>query len=87
MDKEKLTEKVNTTLSELASLIGYEAETTVDISENEKGTLVSVTLNSDDLGFLIGYHGQNLESFQSVLQLMLNRAFEGGIRVVVNVNN
>ena len=40
-----------------------------------------------DLGFLIGYHGQNLESFQSVLQLMLNRAFEGGIRVVVNVNN
>ena len=87
MDKEKLTEKVNTTLSELASLIGYEAETTVDISENEKVTLVSVTLNSDDLVFLIGYHGQNLESFQSVLQLMLNRAFEGGIRVVVNVNN
>jgi spoIIIJ-associated protein len=87
MDKQNLSEKVSLILSDFSRMIGYEAETAVNVTESEKGMIVEITLNSENLGFLIGYHGKNLESFQGVLQLMLNRVFEGGIRVLLNVNN
>lgn len=61
------------------SEISYE----VKIGKNQ----INLTLNGDNVAHLIGYKGKTIESFQSILNSMLQREDEEYAKVFVEVNN
>ncbi len=70
---------------DLLKKIGIEAEVTV----SETPEAVNVSIAGENLGALIGYHGETLESLQLILSLMLNHELKEGEwkRVVVDIGN
>lgn len=79
---EKLTKEFTENLLEK---IGLEAK----IRTSEKDNLIEVIVEGENLGALIGYHGETLESLQLLLALMLNRTFkeEDWKRVSVDIGS
>lgn len=63
MAKNKLQESVEKFLS----LLGIKAEVSVE----EEAEQISVSLETEDTGMIIGYHGETLESLQLILSLIL----------------
>lgn len=63
MAKNKLKEPVEKFLD----LLGIKAEVSVEESEDQ----ISVSLETEDTGMIIGYHGETLESLQLILALLL----------------
>jgi len=78
-------ELVEDTAGEIIKHIGLDAKISV---EKEKNSF-SVEIEGENLGALIGYHGENLNSFQLILSLVVNRKLGEGNwqRVVVDVGN
>jgi len=46
----------------------------IEVEDKDEGSL-SVVLIGEDLGLLIGYHGETLESLQLLLSLIINKQF------------
>ena len=63
--------------------LGIDAE--IAISEDEEA--ISVVLETEDTGIIIGYHGETLESLQLVLSLLLAKANGEFKRVSVEVGD
>jgi len=70
---------------ELLKKIGIKA----DVDVTEEADTLKVAIGGDNLGALIGYHGETLESLQLLLSLMLNNKLEEGDwkRVVLDIGN
>lgn len=79
-DIKKLVEK---TTNEIIGQIGLKA--TAEVVEED--TALKVSIEGDQLGVLIGYHGDTLESLQLLLTLIANRQTgeEDWRRVVVDI--
>ena len=79
---QELTKKL---FSKIIDQVGLEAELEV----KEKDNTVTVNVEGDNLGALIGYHGETLASLQLILSLMVNREFksEQWQRVIVDIGN
>lgn len=60
-----------------------------DLKVKEENDVVNVIINGDNLGALIGFHGETLESLQLIATLVLNREVKGEVwkRVVVDIGN
>jgi spoIIIJ-associated protein len=74
-------------VEQLLRLMAIEAHVSLEIDESQ---VVHVQIDGEDLGALIGRHGETLVSLQSVLSLMVNREAraEGEhYKVLVNVGN
>lgn len=59
------------------------------LSQDSEGAL-NVSLEGTELGILIGYHGETLESLQLLLSLIINRQLATGeswLRVTLDVGN
>lgn len=58
-----------------------------DIKASEVESAVQVNVSGDDLGLLIGYHGETLEALQLLLGLMVNKEVgdEGWIPVNLDI--
>lgn len=82
MKKEAL-QTVQKTAEKLLSLVGLVGEVAVT-EENEAAQVVVTT---DEGGMLIGYHGETLESFQTILSLMASKELGEFIRVSVEVGD
>jgi spoIIIJ-associated protein len=63
--------------------LGIDAE--IAVSEDEEA--ISVVLETEDTGIIIGYHGETLESLQLVLSLLLAKANGEFKRVSVEVGD
>lgn len=73
----------------LLSLMEVEGHVSLEVDESQ---VVRVQIDGEDLGVLIGHHGETLLALQTILSLMINReSHEAGeterYRVVVNVGN
>jgi len=55
--------------TELLEIIGVKADVETEASEE----LIKIDIQGDDLGLLIGYRGENIESLQLLLGLILNK--------------
>ena len=79
---EKLTKDF---VSDIIEKIGLKAE--VSVSESKDS--IEVSINGDNLGALIGFHGETLESLQLIASLFLNNKIEEGEwkRVIVDIGN
>jgi len=69
MAKKTAEELAKKFLSEILESVGLEASS--EIKETDDS--VSVDISGDDLGALIGYHGETLASLQLILSLMVNK--------------
>ena len=70
-------------LSEFLPKIG--TEITYVIERNEKG--LNVTINGSEASTLIGYRGDTLYDFQTILSAVSNRGIASKIRVILDIEN
>ncbi len=67
----------------LLSLVGLTGE----IAVSEENETAQVVVTTEEGGMLIGYHGETLESFQTILSLMVSHATGEFVRVSVEVGD
>lgn len=72
----KRAEELLKTLSLKGEVLASEAEGAVEVS-----------IETDDSSLLIGYHGENLESFQLILSFLVSKELGEFHRVLVNVGD
>ncbi len=79
---------IQQTIEKLLQLMEIEARVTIELDES---TIVKVQIDGEELGVLIGYHGETLSALQTVVGLIINRDIadtdEGRYKVVVNVGD
>jgi len=80
--------KAQEVLKELLELLGVEAEAqiAVKIGEDERKFL-EITVNGENLGYLIGYRGKTLSALQTVFMQIMYRGSEESLPVVIDINN
>ena len=80
---EKQTQAVQKAAEKLLSLLGLEAS--VEVASD--GEAFQVVVTTEEGGMLIGYHGETLESFQTILSLVASREIGEFVRVNVEVGD
>ena len=76
-------------LTEMVDLMGIRARVELHFLDPDQGTDPVIRLNvvGDDLGMLIGRHGQTLASVQYLVRLMVNQRIHRWIPLIVDVND
>ena len=72
-------------LSDVFAAMQLEVVITLDYKEAERE--LSIDLNGDDMGVLIGKRGQTLDSLQYLVSLVVNKDVDDYIRVKVDTEN
>ena len=88
MEKNKLLpiQFIKEVLEELLGLLKVEASFEVAEEKTEEGQpLFKVNLQGDDLGILIGWHGETLAALQHFVVLSLHRQFGEWFQVVLDI--
>ncbi len=90
MKKTKTTQElIESTLNELLEKLGIQCESVVSKDETfPEENMYRVEMNTDRQVDLIGYHGKNLDAFQVILSIMVNKGLdeEERVRLVVDVD-
>lgn len=76
MDKPSL-EKGLEVAKELTEELLKKLEVEAKVTVKEIDSSLEINIEGEDLGLLIGYHGDNLESLQLILGLLINRKLGG----------
>jgi spoIIIJ-associated protein len=92
INKDELTNELETILSHITDFLGLEMEYDYHIEEYEtqdghEREIIKVQLRGENDNVLIGYHGQTLDRVQHLISLTLSNKYEMVVRVVLNVNN
>ena len=82
-EEEQEKAKINVTkfLNEFFDKVQKDAKYTVETSK--KG--LNINIESSDLGFLIGYRGETLYAFQSILSAIASKNVENRVRVILDI--
>jgi spoIIIJ-associated protein len=83
MAKKKTNEKIEKVVKKLLTGLSINAE--VLITESEEA--VEITLETEDTGMIIGYHGDTLESLQLILSLCIAKELGDFKRVSLEVGD
>ncbi len=76
---EETKEKAERFLKDIFAAMNMEVEINQEYDEEE--ALLSIEMEGDDMGVLIGKRGQTLDSLQYLISLIVNKGVEGYIRV------
>lgn len=79
MAKENLEKFLNEFIKQMPENTVYTIETTK--------TGLNVSLNNENLGFLIGYRGETLYSLQNILSVIAGKGIENKVRVILDIEN
>jgi spoIIIJ-associated protein len=77
-------EETRKLVDELIERLGIEARAQVD--RDEETGVISVEIEGEDLGVLIGRHGETLQALQLILALMLHKTLGEWQQIVVDVD-
>lgn len=80
MDKK---ETIKTTLFEILEFININPKVLIEDGVEET---VTVTIEGDNLNFLIGYRGESLDALQTILNIMMYKKESNFPRVIVDIN-
>ena len=72
-------------LKDVLKTMGIDALISVDFDEESNNMFIKLDLNN--MGILIGKHGQTLDSLQYLTSLVVNKSSEEYIRVILDINN
>ncbi|KKU30521.1 MAG: R3H domain protein [candidate division WWE3 bacterium GW2011_GWA1_46_21] len=79
-------EEINFIQEKIKEILDFmTVSTMVNVSELEKD-IFKITIDGDNLNFLIGYRGESLDGLQAILGLMLFRRFGRLIVVDLDIN-
>ncbi len=82
LNKEELEEKTHKFMDEFISTLPTKDLTyTVKVENNN----VSIDINGNDTGYLIGYRGEVLNSLQNILTNVVGKDINGKVRVLLNI--
>ena len=82
LDKNEIEEKAHKFMDEFISkLPSKDLSYTVKVDNNN----VSIDINGNDTGYLIGYRGEVLNSLQTILTNVIGKDINGKIRVLLNI--
>jgi spoIIIJ-associated protein len=79
-------EKSIKTAEELTKELLKKLQVEADVKTSEVESAVQIDVDGDDLGLLIGYHGETLEALQLLLGLMVNKEIGNEGWVPVNLD-
>ncbi|MCH7541567.1 KH domain-containing protein [Patescibacteria group bacterium] len=79
---DKIKKEAQTFTTKLLKLIGVDGKVEAEVDEE----LIKIMISGEDLGLLIGYRGENLESLQLVLGIALNKRLSLDPRMPVIVD-
>ncbi|HET9947135.1 MAG TPA: KH domain-containing protein, partial [Patescibacteria group bacterium] len=80
---EKQSKTIQETAEKLLSMLGLTGAVSVDM----QGDVAQVVVETEEGGMLIGYHGETLESFQTIVSLIASRELGEFVRVNVEVGD
>lgn len=80
-DLNKAKENIEKFLEDFMKNISNETEKTVEIN----GDSVSVSIDGNEVGMLIGYRGETLYAFQNILSAVANRNTENRVRILLDI--
>lgn len=80
-EKEKAIQNIEKFLKEFS--ISFSEDIKYEIKE--KDNYVNVSIDGEDLGFLIGYRGETLYSMQSILSAIGGKGIQNKIRVILDI--
>lgn len=63
------------------------SETKLTVEETKDGPSVLITLPEEEMGALIGHHGETITSLQTILNLIINQNQSTWTRVLVNIGD
>jgi len=77
---------IATITQEIFSLVGFALDK-LEISETkEAGFTINITVDPEESGILIGYHGETIASIQLIIALIAQKQLEEWHRITVNIN-
>ena len=82
LDKSEIEEKTREFMDEFISKLPSNNLTYIVSVENNN---VSIDINGNDTGYLIGYRGEVLNSLQTILTNVIGKDINGKIRVLLNI--
>ena len=82
-DKNKITSEAKDVLGNLIKYLGVEAE--IHISPESESLPLTLNVEGDDLGVLIGRHGQALTSLQYILRLIVAERLKTWVTLNIDV--
>lgn len=80
-EQDKAVENIENFLKEFKK--GLPEDTDYKIEKNEK--YINVSLNSKNLGFLIGYRGETLYAMQNILSAIAGKEIQNKVRVILDI--
>jgi len=75
------------TFKKLAENLFKELELKVETEVTQNEDLISIQLETEEPGILIGYHGQTLAALQLIIALMGFKKFDEWTRILINVGD
>ncbi|MEE0865599.1 MAG: RNA-binding cell elongation regulator Jag/EloR [Clostridia bacterium] len=80
-EQEKAKENLEVFLGEFKKNLPETTKYIIESSEN----YINVSLNGDDLGYLIGYRGETLYALQNILSAIAGKGIQNKVRVILDV--
>ena len=80
-EQEKAKENLEIFLKDFIKNLSETTKYSIEKSEN----YINVSLNGDDLGYLIGYRGETLYALQSILSAIAGKDIQNKVRVILDV--
>ncbi|MDQ3098345.1 MAG: KH domain-containing protein [bacterium] len=78
---------IGTSTQELLAQLKIPAKVAVsEFKDDDDKTGYNVEISGDELGVLIGYHGETLNHLQQILSLIVNNKLEEWVRVIVDID-
>lgn len=78
---------IGTTTQELLGHLKITAKVAVsEVTDELDSKFFNVEVSGEDLGALIGYHGETLNHFQHILSLAVNNKLEERVRILVDID-
>ena len=84
---EETTKIIKEEISALVSQLGIEAEIEISVEEQAEDKIINIQLESPQAAFLIGFHGETLQSLQLVISFLCHRILGQWAKVLVNVGD
>lgn len=78
--------KTEEVIKKLLDMLKIEAELSHEIKDDEDGKYIIFNVAGDNASELIGYHGRNIDAFQTVLSMMLKENDTDEANIVVDIN-
>jgi len=76
-------EEVKKSAEKILGFMNVSPKVTVEEGEED---VINLTIEGEDLNFLIGYRGESLDALQTLIGLMIFKKTEAWTRVVVDIN-